>query len=439
MAEVIETESRFNEFLQHYNDFDGRVLVDAVQTRSDVDPARSSVCFVFVRIGDREVVLPVSHIDASCLNPKLLLELNTGVDKFCLSKKRILHLVPFRNLVDCSLLYYFQNNEPPILSPTEVPPKTNNNRYRPLTKLAGVSQNRLDRCERILDEDGSALDKRPFRKYNGDMLETFFRLERHGICVDPTTFEATFGSRELLDEDSLVYSNYNFYTSTGRPSNANGGVNYAALDPEEREVFVSRFDDGVLLNADYDGFHLRLVSDLIGYNAPDESFHKHLGHLYFDKEELTEDEYKESKELTFRLIYNPWGMPDEVLELDFFRGVKDLTERIWDVYERYGLISTPLYRRQMTASKIDNFNPAKAFNYTIQAYETEYNTERIKKIFNELSDMRSVPTLYTYDSILFDCPKDEVDEVKSKVRNIMSDDVMKVKISVGSTMAEATR
>jgi len=304
-------------------------------------------------------------------------------------------------------------------------------------KLAEVSQERINRCERILEEDGSAVDKAPFRRYNGDMLETFFRLERHGTCVDPDVFEERFGSLDVLDDDNLVYSRYNFYTSTGRPSNANHGVNYAALDPDEREAIVSRFDDGVLLNVDYDGFHLRLVSHLIDYDAPETSFHQHLGRLYFDKEELTDEEYEESKELTFRLIYNPWGMPDEVLELDFFRGVKELTERIWSVYKKYGLISTPLYRRQITATKIDDFNPAKAFNYTIQAYETEYNTERMKRMFDRLSDMKSVPSLYTYDSILFDCARSEVDEVESIAKEVMSDDTMKIKTSRGSTMADA--
>jgi len=437
MKETVETEEQFYDFLEHYESFDGRVFLDAVQTRGDVDPAKSSVCFVLVRAGNREALIPVAHNDATCINPKLLLELNTGDDKFCLNKKRILHLVPFRDLVDCSLLYYFQHNEPPELSTPSLFPRDAKNLHRPLMRLAEISQNRIDRCERILDEDGSALDKTPFRKYNGDMLETFFRLERHGTRVDPEVFEDRLGPLDLLDEDDLVYSKYNFYTSTGRPSNANHGVNYAALDPEEREAIVSRFDDGVLLNVDYDGFHLRLVSNLIDYDAPEYSFHKHLGRLYFDKQKLNDEEYKESKELTFRLIYNPWGMPEEVLELDFFRGVKELTEDIWSVYKEYGLISTPLYRRQITATKINGFNPAKAFNYTIQAYETEYNTERMKEIFNRLSDMRSIPSLYTYDSILFDCPEDEVEKVKSIATDVMSDDTMKVKTSRGTTMADA--
>lgn len=437
MKETIETEDQFRDFLSHYREFSGRVFLDAVQTHPNIDAPRSSVCFVLVRAGDREALVPIAHNDASCIDPKLLLEFNTGDDKFCLNKKRILHLVPFRNLVDCSLLYYFQHNEPPSLSSSSLLFRSVKNFHRPLMKLAEISQERLDMCEDVLEHDGSAVDKTPFRKYNGDILETFFRLERHGTCVDPNVFEDRLGPLDLVDNDHLVYSNYNFYTSTGRPSNANHGVNYAALDPDQREAIVSRFENGTLLNVDYDGFHLRLVSNLIDYDAPEGSFHRHLGRLYFGKDELTEDEYKESKELTFRLIYNPWGMPDEVLELDFFRGVKELTEKIWSVYKEYGLISTPLYRRQITATKIDNFNPAKAFNYTIQAYETEYNTERMKEIFSRLSDMESVPSLYTYDSVLFDCPNSEVEGVKTIVEEVMSDDTMKIKVSKGDTMADA--
>ena len=52
----------------------------------------------------------------------------------------------------------------------------------------------------------------------------------------------------------LVFSEYNLYTSTGRPSNRYGGVNFPALKKEDgtRESFTSRYEKGSLVSYDYD-------------------------------------------------------------------------------------------------------------------------------------------------------------------------------------------
>ena len=101
-----------------------------------------------------------------------------------------------------------------------------------------------------------------------------------------------------------LYNHYNLYTSTGRPSNKHGGVNYAALNKEDgsRESFVSRFEQGMLLEFDYDAYHVRLIADIIDYNLPNGSIHEYFGKQYFGNDKLTKDQYEESKKITFRLL-----------------------------------------------------------------------------------------------------------------------------------------
>ena len=50
-------------------------------------------------------------------------------------------------------------------------------------------------------------------------------------------------SSGLNSSKGLEYTQYNPYTSTGRPSNRYNGINYAALNKEDgtRDRFVSRF------------------------------------------------------------------------------------------------------------------------------------------------------------------------------------------------------
>jgi hypothetical protein len=427
--DVIETPQQLNEFLEHYRTCD-EVFLDATRANQTVHPRRSGVSFVLVRAEEREALLPIRHNDATGLNPKYLLKLNTDARKYVLGKKRILHLVPFRGLVDCRLLRWFIKNRPPSEPLDRIRPTGGLNIYRPLMRLAERSQRRLDLCERIAGSFGEVVEKRPFRKYNEEVLETLFRVERSGMFARGEEFKKIFG-KDLTDKQNLAYSKYNLYTQTGRPSNAHRGVNYAALDPEQREVFSSRFENGSLLNIDYDAFHLRLISSLTGYDAPEGSFHKHLGKLYFGKEQLTDKEYSEAKKFTFQFLYNPKGIPEELLQLEFFDGVRTLTERIWDRYQKHGVIQTAKHGRQITGSEIENFNPAKALNYTLQSTGVEILCSHMKRLLDYLSGKESKVILYLYDSVLVDLHPSDAKELP-KFRNIMETEKLKVDFEAGS-------
>lgn len=430
--DVIETPEQIDEFLSHYKAQD-EVYIDAVPANQTVHPRRSGVSFVFVRTQDREALFPVRHNDASTLNPKTLLRLNTDCRKYVFGKKRVLHLVPFKNAVDCKLLHYFRHNRPPVIDAPSVHPNAKNV-YRPIMKLAERCQARADRCQEILNKGKAVTETRPFRKYNEEVLETLFRVERSGMFARREEFEKTFG-KDLCDDSNLSYSKYNLYTQTGRPSNAYRGVNYAALDEGERNVFRSRFDGGKLINVDYDAFHLRIISSITGYDDPGGSFHEHLARLYFGDEEVGEEEYKEAKKFTFQFLYNPAGIPDELLQLDFFSGVKSLTKRIWDIYQEYGVISTAKHGRQITGANIENFNPAKALNYILQATGVEIVCSHLSKLLEYLSDKDTEVILYLYDSVLLDYnPSDDTD--LGRVKEIMEGKKLTVNLEEGERFGE---
>ena len=66
----------------------------------------------------------------------------------------------------------------------------------------------------------------------------------------------------LYTQDGMEYTQYNMFTTTSRPSNTFGGINYAALpkDGDVRKRFISRFDGGKLYQLDFDGYHIRLIA-----------------------------------------------------------------------------------------------------------------------------------------------------------------------------------
>jgi hypothetical protein len=84
------------------------------------------------------------------------------------------------------------------------------------------------------------------------IIEALSETEQNGIFVDREKFIKHFEASP--DKDDFVYSQYNIYTSTGRPSNRFGGINYSALNKEDgsRECFVSRFGtEGTMVLIDY--------------------------------------------------------------------------------------------------------------------------------------------------------------------------------------------
>ena len=58
----------------------------------------------------------------------------------------------------------------------------------------------------------------------------------------------------------------------------------------------------MLLEFDYDSYHLRLIAMAIGYDFPEGNVHEYFARQYFDKTEINQSEYEQSKQLTFRQI-----------------------------------------------------------------------------------------------------------------------------------------
>jgi hypothetical protein len=226
-------------------------------------------------------------------------------------------------------------------------------------------------------------------------------------------------SSGLYTANGMEQSKYNPYTLTGRPSNTNNGINYAALNKDDgsRNRFLSRFDSGVLVEFDFDAYHLRLIANLIEYEFPEKSVHDHLGKMYFDTERLTKEEYEESKKISFRVLYG--GVPKEFENIKYFKDVKNYIFELWDIYNRKGYIETPIYKRKFYKHNYEEMTPQKLFNYQIQAYETEKNIEVILSIQQLLKNKKTKMILYTYDSLLFDVSPADGKGIIGEIHNLM--------------------
>lgn len=264
-----------------------------------------------------------------------------------------------------------------------------------------------------------------YLSFNSRYPRVFAAIERTGLCVNDS-----FRDVKLVTE-SKVYSNYHYHTVTGRPSNAFRGFNFAAMNKEDgtRDAFCSQH--GALVEMDFDAYHVRLIARLINYKLPAGSVHEYFGRFYFDTTTLTEEQYEQSKQITFRLLYG--GIDKEFLEIPYFGQVNDLIWKLWDDFKKRGYITTPVERRPITMEGVERVTANKLFNYYLQALETEVSVRKMERVVEYLQDKQSKLVLYTYDSMLTDIHTEEIKEVVPKIRMILEEGNFPVKIKYGST------
>jgi hypothetical protein len=265
-----------------------------------------------------------------------------------------------------------------------------------------------------------------YRIYS-DSIKELGRLEGAGVQVEEEKFIDRFSFSPKHIYRGKVYTKYNPYTTTGRPSNRHLNVNYSALNKSDgsRDCFVSRFDGGTLLQFDYESYHIRLIAKIVGYEFPKgETAHQHLANLYGT-------DYETAKALTFKYLYG--GLDSFAREIPFFQTVDKYIKEVYQKFVISGVLKTPLYGREIHFTKIEGGNEQKVFNYLLQALETEVNYKKMSDILNQMSEMKSKLILYTYDAFLIDTHPMEREGILKLLPTIMEKGGFPVRIDEGTS------
>ena len=394
------------------------VVMVPVPLNYSLHPKNTKLCVIYVRDlqGEQSYLIPIEHPDyIPCY------QVPTKIFKaYVPSIKDAAHLgINSQNLIDLELLHYYETGKKLTFEKTTVQnfierkywkyPKYNT--LIPILKLLEYcKKNRKTYIETIGNIESLSTE---CMEYNRDITDVYSYLESNGIHTT----------------EGIEHTQYNLFTSTGRPSNTFNGINYAALNKEDgsRDRFISRFENGMLVEFDFDAYHLRLISNLIGYDLPDGSVHEYLGKYYFGKDNLTEEEYQEAKKINFKILYG--GIPEEFKNIEFFSLISKFIGKLWHEWKSKSYVTTYLYKRRMTKERLGEMNPQKLFNYYIQAYETEHNITVIKRFKEVLDDKQTKVVLCTYDSFLFDFNISDGLETLQQIKSAMD---IPSKVSVGA-------
>jgi len=231
--------------------------------------------------------------------------------------------------------------------------------------------------------------------YMHQLVDVLGDIESEGLRVNQTILHENYEDRVVRSfRGDIVYTEYNPYTITGRPSNRFGGINFSALNKSDgtRDMFISRYPEGELIQIDFEAYHLRLMAKELGVYLPtDRSIHTELAQKYFQTDQITDELYAESKKRTFEIMY---GMRDDTYGIPLFEKIKELRQS----YEYRDALTLPSGITVTVSEPSAN----KLFNYYVQSLEVVRTLPKLSKVLERLHGSANHLILYTYDSILLD-------------------------------------
>ena len=395
-----------------------KVYMHPIWADVHLHPAQNklSLLYIYDIEEKRELILNIGNCD---YHKSELADVSFNIGEVnVFDKKSLSHIINIPNMFEAGLYKYLQVNENlkeyPTSAHTFFQRKFNKmkwaNNLVPITKhIESIRQTRDDFL-RYYDVGGEI--EKCVKKFDNFYIEPLSKVEKSGIWT----------------ESGMEWTQYHPFTLTSRPSNNFGGINYAALNKENgsRDRFVSRFDDGKLVQFDYDAYHPRIIGKMVDEPIPlDISGHQALADMYGVS-------YSESKPITFRQLYG--GVQEEYLHIPLFKNVSHKIDRLWMEFTRNGYITTPMGRK-LLKTNLNDMNANKLFNYVLQATETELNMVILKKMMEYLKDMKSKMVLYTYDSYLLDIHPTEIGLIKD-LKLLIEGNGFPSKVEIGITYSD---
>jgi hypothetical protein len=415
---IVETNKEKNQFLEYWNNEESKII--PIWEDLDRHPMNNEVSFLYVRFPNMDFILPFNHNDCE----KLEIDLSTSNQKkWVWDNKGLLQSnLGIKNTYDIQSDSFFISNDLYSFQ-TKLEPLTNFYTRMGLIDDLGKTipiMKWIDTLTRIVDELNPSNEK---SWVNDTMIPILSDIERKGIRVDRKKFIDRWPSNGKQLKGDIVYTEYNPYTITSRPSNRHGGINFGALNKSDgsRDVFIPR-KGKMFLQFDYDAYHVRIIGKLIKYKLPDTSVHQWLADQYGC-------DYGESKGRTFRILYG--GVTDEDRKIPFFDKVDKFIHKMHKKAIQNGFLITPKGRK-IPLGWIEQPNAQKFFNYILQATETEFNIEVMDKLKKEGLPL---PILYSYDAFLYEFDETEVDTIK-KIKSVLESYGFPVKADWGKNYGE---
>lgn len=271
---------------------------------------------------------------------------------------------------------------------------------------------------------------------------------------------------DLMDKEDKIHTIFHqTLTATGRLSSSEPNLQNIPVKTEEsksiRKVFISRFENGKIVSADYNQIELRLLSifthdeKLIGCYNRNEDIHRTTASEIFNipYDMVTDEMRKHAKAVNFGIVY---GISDYGLSQNIGSSRKSAKEYIEQFYSKYpkikeymnsqvefarqnGFVRTYFGRIRnipeisSTNYTLRTFGERAAMNMPLQGTASDIIKLAMARVFNELKkhNLKSELILQIHDELIIDAHPDEVELVKKILKDEMENIInLSVKLTV---------
>jgi len=383
-------------------------FIHLIPRNSNFHPSLTQLSLVYIRPldGRKGYMLCIDHNEAFKLNQIDVVKwLSNNGRLWLLDKKAAMHWVyPIRHkLFDAHLLEFVDLTDALSDSPCLDFYYMHHRNLPNISCLIPISKH-FEECEKIFEATLPVIKNNPitlqFEFQNNNTTEIFHEIEKNGIKLDKNCFIEHYKDKidhpEFNISKSRIYTQYNLYTTTSRPSNTFNNINFAALNKDNGERKCYKPENDAFIEMDFQGYHPRLIGEMVDFPF------SNTRNTYETLATVLDVTPQEAKELTFKQLYG--GVWNEYQDKPFFKQVNMFIDDMWDTYQ-YGNSYT-------TANKIfirgdENITRNKLFNYIVQSYETSTNVQLLRSVLDYLEYKKTKLVLYTYDAFLFDYSKED--------------------------------
>ena len=283
------------------------------------------------------------------------------------------------------------------------------------------------------------------------------------------------GMKVWIKPDNKIHTTFNqALTVTGRLSSTEPNLQNLPIRSEEgkelRKMFVPSSPQNVLVSADYSQIELRLLAHysndpvLLDAYKTGRDIHSATASQIFGVplEQVTPLQRRTAKAVNFGIIYgiSPFGLArnlgisqkvaKEYIDKYFetYPTIKEFMNHSVEEAQQKGFVSTMFGRIRNIDLHVENkqtlaFNERAAMNMPLQGTASDIIKLAMINIFNEIKkrNLKTKMLLQIHDELIFDTPKDELDEVLTLVREQMENVVqlnvpLTVSISYGKNLYE---
>ena len=267
-----------------------------------------------------------------------------------------------------------------------------------------------------------------------EFIEKMMRLNAVNTYID----SFITGIETWTREDGLLHANFNQTRArTGRLSSSNPNFQNQPKSNKfpVRKCVVSRFENGLIVEADFVGLEFRVAGELsrdpqiISDILSGKDVHKQTASIInrCDVKDVTKSMRQAAKSYTFSPLYGGLGMsePEHIRRyfqeyFEIYSGLKHWHQKLMNGVLETGIVQTPSGRefRFPNTERLPNgrvTNATNIVNYPVQSFATAdcVPLACIRALqFFRMRNLRSKLIITVHDSVVVDCHPDEIDAVK---------------------------